>query len=400
MAYFTFLGIWLLLVGRLPGTLHRAWLIPSIFGLLGLLVSGFFIYLMGKVIHSWCGLCLLTHMVNLPLVMGIWILWLQGGSTPQTVSAGDTQATGSTASQLWKIPVMALVIGLAVNLAQIRDAQTTDAVRTLEAESNLLDQVTYMNARKVNIPIDAEDPVLGPANAPHTVVLFSDLQCPSCARFAPIIETVQRELAIDRAARVGKVPASGHDLDYAPFRIVFKHFPLNRTCNKYWHPIIKMADHKYACQAALAAEAARRLGGNAAFWKMHDLLYRNRDRLASEPYKALAEQIGLNGDEFQKLFDDPATMQRIQRDAKEGGQLGVSSTPTIYLDGRRVERLTKSDLMPPMQKTVEMWARLLQYASLLNAKTPATQPSTLAQRNHHAAPHPHAAATQSVAAPR
>ncbi len=78
MGYFTFLGLWLLMTGRLPGRLHQAWSIPSIVGLLGLAASGFMVYLMAGVLKAWCGFCLATHIVNLPLVLGIWILWLKG----------------------------------------------------------------------------------------------------------------------------------------------------------------------------------------------------------------------------------------------------------------------------------------------------------------------------------
>lgn len=376
MAYFTFLGLWLLLVGRLPGRLHRAWLVPSLLGLIGLAASGFFVYAMAYLIHAWCYVCLAAHATNVLLVLGIWILWLQGGSVEEpVVPALPEEPVAGAAGQIWKVPAMAVVIGLAVGLAQVRDAQTADAMKTLEAESNQLDQVYYMNARHVDIPVDADDPILGPANAPHTVVIFSDLQCPVCSKLSPILEQVQKDLAIERAARAGKVAPLGQELDYAPFRIVFKHFPLNKTCNPYWQPLIRMEDHKYACEAAAAAEAARQLGGNEAFWKMHDLIYAHHDQLASEPYKALAEQIGLNGEAFEKAWKAPATLERIQRDMREGQRAGVQSTPSVFLDGRRVERIVKSDVLPAMQmqKTVQMWQHLLQYAQLLKVKAGSSQ---------------------------
>lgn len=384
MAYFTAMGLWLLVVGRLPGKLHRAWLAPSVLGLLGLLVSAFFIYLMGKVIHSWCGLCLLTHALNLPLVLGIWILWLAGPSRWQVAPQDQADQTGpSPAGHLWKVPALALLVGLAIGLAQIRDAQTSDAMQALDAESNTLDEVYYKQiARYVDIPIDEDDPVLGPASAPHTVVIFSDLECPTCARFVPMIEQVQKELAVERAVKSGKVVPLGEELDYAPFRIVFKHFPLNRTCNKYWKPLAPaVRDHQYACEAAAAAEAARQLGGSKAFWKMHDAIAANRTTLAEQPYKTLAEQIGLDGEQFEKVRKDPQTMERITHDMKQGQQAGVRTTPSIFLDGRRVERPVRQGVQP-VQKTAALWNRLMAYSEILRVMGSGSQPAATSRAEY------------------
>lgn len=384
MAYFTILGIWLLVVGRLPGRLHRFWLLTALFGLGGLLVSAFFVYIMAAKMDSWCGLCLITHVLNVPLVIGIWVLWLSGGS-PAAIDAG----AGESRRHLWKIPAMALVVGLAVALAQVRDAQTADAMKALESESNALDRISYTSAKVVDIPVHEDDPVLGPADARHTVVIFSDMQCPYCSQFAPLFEQVQRELAIQRfVGKAGKTAAAQQEavraaatmpaeqlLAQAPFRIVFKHYPLNRTCNSAWKPMMPMADHKYACEAAAATEAARILGGDSAFWKMHNAVYAARATLSTQPYRAIAAQIGLDPDRFEQVWKDPQTMVRVQRDSAEAAKIGVSSTPSVFLDGRLVSRPVKIDMQQPVAKTAQMWSRLLQYSAAMNARSAGAQPT-------------------------
>jgi len=199
-----------------------------------------------------------------------------------------------------------------------------------------------------------------------------------CAQFAPIIEEVQRQLARDRAARLGQVTPAAGELDAAPFRIVFKHFPLNKACNKHWHPIIPMPDHEYSCEAAAAAEAARLLGGSQAFWKMHNEIYRHREVLKTRDYRALARDIGLDVERFEELRSDPKTMDRVVRNTEQAAKAGVGSTPSVFLDGRRVEHPIKRDLMPPLEKTVQMWSRLLMLSNNLKFRATDTRPRSAA----------------------
>jgi protein-disulfide isomerase/uncharacterized membrane protein len=353
MGYFTFLGLWLLMTSRLPGKLQKAWAAPAVVGLFGLAGSVFMVWAMAKVLKAWCGLCLATHVINLPLVLGIWILWLAGRRGQQPV---DALAAPAAPAQLWKIPVLVVIAGLAVGLSQVRETQTFDAVKSLEAESAALDRFAFNQTKKLDIPINPDDPVRGPADARHTVVVFSDFQCAYCATLAPLLQEVQKTLSPDQ------------DLAKAPFRLVFKHYPLNPDCNAGRKPLaaIKASiNHPYACEAAAAAEAARQLGGNGAFWKMHDELYRKQAQLDKSPYKQLAAQIGLDPEEFEKVRQDPQTRRRISRDADEGTKLGVRTTPSIFLDGRRIERPIKSvDPQQVLAKTVEHWKSLLLWASL------------------------------------
>jgi protein-disulfide isomerase len=154
-------------------------------------------------------------------------------------------------------------------------------------------------APPVEIPIGTS-PVLGLANATHTVVIFSDFECPFCGEFARDAFPAVKQLADE-----GKV------------RFVFKQFPLQN------HP------HSYvAAQAALCAEEQGR------FWEYHDILYAHQDALTREDLESYAPAAGLNATKFQSCMSLPAS--RVDAERLLGQQMGVTGTPTFFFDGRKV----------------------------------------------------------------
>jgi len=369
MGYFTVLGIWLLAVGRLRGRWHHFWAVPALAGTAGAAFSAFLIYVMGSKLEAWCGACLATHIVNFPLVAGLWWVWLKGAS------AAEPEPSVAPSAESWKVPVLALAAGLALAVAQDRQfrtgkaIQTADAVfrRFLQTEGDIQANEQYQRWRfrygpAAAIPVRDDDPVLGPADAPHTVVIFSDFQCRACAATEAILRKVQEALA-------------------GQFRIVFKHYPLNSVCNRYRLPA--QPTHSYACEAAAAAEAARRLGGSEAFWKMHDAIFANQSRLAERPYTELAKQIGLDPVAFERLWKDPATMDRVRRDAELAGRLQVIATPKVFLDGREIRRpvawtyqQNRFDRTETIRRTIRLWRKLLEWAG----QAPATAPAAAASQ--------------------
>jgi predicted DsbA family dithiol-disulfide isomerase/uncharacterized membrane protein len=150
----------------------------------------------------------------------------------------------------------------------------------------------------------------GPADAPITIVEFSDFQCPFCVRAAKDLHDL-----------VGTSPEVS---------LVFRHFPLDATCNDN----VKRQVHANACIAAYAAECA---GMQGRFWEYHDLLFENGQRLGREALVTYAERIGLDTHAFEQCLDDPATHARVAADVEAAGRAGVNSTPTLFINGRLVE---------------------------------------------------------------
>jgi protein-disulfide isomerase len=194
---------------------------------------------------------------------------------------------------------------------------TEQANRYAQSFYGDVDLQRYLYQRQPPRPlaIRPDDPVRGSLAAPHTVVVFSDFQCPGCRSFAQFSE---REL----------LPRFGNQL-----RLVYKHFPLAAECN----PGMQQTAHPQACEAAFAAEAAREIGGNDAFWKMHDVLFAQQAALGQIPWTDLASQAGLDGAAVADRVSRRAAQNRVAQDAQLGRAVELGQTPTIFLDGRPLE---------------------------------------------------------------
>ncbi|HEU4930970.1 MAG TPA: thioredoxin domain-containing protein [Pyrinomonadaceae bacterium] len=153
-----------------------------------------------------------------------------------------------------------------------------------------------------------DQPSLGNANAPVTIVAFTDYQCPSCAAMHPTLERLVTESG-------GKV------------RLVTRDFPLSQ--------------HSEALKAAEAAEAAREQG---KYWEYIHILLRNQSALTVDKLKGYATELALDRTRFDAALDSGKFSESVQRDLEEGMKLGINGTPTIFVNGRRVSAKSYEDL--------------------------------------------------------
>ncbi len=142
-------------------------------------------------------------------------------------------------------------------------------------------------------------PTLGPADAPVTIVEFTDFECSYCARLAPVLEEV-------------------HQAFPEKVRIVFKNFPLRM--------------HRFAIQAALAALAAQEQG---KFWPFQDRLFQNYNQLNPQKIEEIRKELGLDAERFNASMNAPAHKDLIRRDLQEGNAAGVNGTPTVFINGKQ-----------------------------------------------------------------
>jgi protein-disulfide isomerase len=151
-----------------------------------------------------------------------------------------------------------------------------------------------------------DSPSLGPANAPVTLVEFSDFECPVCRSLHNVLR--------------GLLP------NYPQVRVVFKDFPLEQL-------------HPWARTAALAGRCAYQQDASA-FWKMYDLIYDSQDVISAETawnkMMDFAGQSGLNPDAFKACMASPEAGAAVNASRENGIQLEVGSTPTIFVNGRRI----------------------------------------------------------------
>jgi protein-disulfide isomerase len=147
-------------------------------------------------------------------------------------------------------------------------------------------------------------PSFGPEDAKVTVVEFSDFQCPYCSRAATAVDQLK--------AKYGD-----------KVRFVFRQFPL---------PMHENA--RGAAEAALAANA------QGKFWQFHDKMFQNQGKLTREGLEAIAKDSGLNVGEFKKALDEKTYAAQVDSDMKLGEGVAVQGTPTMFINGARVENPT------------------------------------------------------------
>jgi len=161
------------------------------------------------------------------------------------------------------------------------------------------------NISTENIKVSADDDaVLGNENATVTIIEFSDYECPFCGRyFKQTYPQIVKEYV-----NTGKV------------KIVFRDFPLEF--------------HQNAQKAAEASEVAHELGGNDAFWKMHDKIFENQQAISEQNLVKYAKEIGLDENKFKEILISGKYKNEIQKDIEDGQKAGVQGTPTFFINGR------------------------------------------------------------------
>lgn len=149
------------------------------------------------------------------------------------------------------------------------------------------------------LPVSTEgDRLLGPDQAPITIVEFSDFQCPYCQLSVKVLKEL-RQLYGDR------------------IRLVYRDY--------------LGSNHPYALQAA---EAARCAGEQGQFWAYHDLLFERQSPGRGWDFPSLANELGLQADAFHGCLNSGRYRDQIMKDLQDGLKLGVMSTPTFFVNGR------------------------------------------------------------------
>ena len=162
------------------------------------------------------------------------------------------------------------------------------------------DVVVTLEPPRQSIEVLAEDPVRGPETAPIEIVEFSDFDCPYCQR------------ATNTLARI--LDEYGDQI-----RLVYKDYPLPS------HP-----------NAFKAAEAGNCANDQGEFWPFHDRLFESQGSLDVASLKTYASELGLEEEAFAACLDSGRHASRVERDLEIGSGYGVSSTPTIFVNGRAV----------------------------------------------------------------
>lgn len=234
--------------------------------------------------------------------------------------ATNVQTTGkSSDAHPYLLPVAIIIAGLVIGGAVIFADRTKTAQpqppSAAPAEAPA-DSGSPSNVR----PVDATDHVRGAANAPVTLIEYSDFQCPFCDQLHPVLKQVLQEYQ-------GKV------------KWVYRNFPLTMI-------------HQNAQSAAIAAECAAKLGGNDAYWKMADMLFANQSKLGEALYLQNATALKLNEAQFKSCLTSGAFDARIAADTQNGMEAGGSGTPYVVILDKKGNATSFSGALPYEQVKV------------------------------------------------
>lgn len=152
------------------------------------------------------------------------------------------------------------------------------------------------------MPVTADDPVRGPADAIVTVVVFSDFECPFCKHEAETLARLRTDYATD-------------------VRVVWKDCPL---------PM-----HEHAMDAAELARAARAHAGDDGFWRAHDLLYAAQPDLGESSLHKIASALGLSWSSTRAEMKAARYGVVIQNGLALSDRVDIEATPTVFVNGKK-----------------------------------------------------------------
>lgn len=355
LLYYSTMFVWLVGVGRPAYSRRRMHYAAFLLVLLGLCGSAYFVFIMFKVISEWCVWCAATHGLNAAIAICMILMWPRAGrfavaGFPTRDADLETDGTDVASPLTYpslqhpttRVLVLTLLGILIVNYAQLNvlgvktwrkkaeDAATINkqcmsAVEKLKGDTE--SQFRRWEAGKQHqIPVGEKDAVRtytvdessgSTGVAPLTVVVFSDFECPGCGRFARFFEE-----------HVPKIFGGN-------VRAVFKHYPLDRTCNT----LSSKTMHPHACEAMKWTESARTLGGSAAFWKAHDYVFANQESLKRGALKAeaVAQAAGVDVEKFRAGMGGADIQSTLDNHLEEARMLEIRGTPAIFVEGRHVD---------------------------------------------------------------
>lgn len=177
--------------------------------------------------------------------------------------------------------------------------QRPEALGQVSASSSVETQ-----SAKIVINVD-DDPFIGPADAPITIVEFSDYECPFCKRFRD--QTLNQLLSVYE----GQI------------RFVYRDFPLSQI-----HP-----------RAQIAAEVAHCAGDQGHYWAMHDILFAEQQNWSKAAdvfarFKLYANELEMDVALFTDCIKSGKYTQEVKNDYQEGAAYGVTGTPAFFVNGK------------------------------------------------------------------
>lgn len=202
-------------------------------------------------------------------------------------------------------------------------ARTAEADRPPPAERKIVDD--WLAQPVLRIAPSAMPHWIGGAagSPPAEIILFGDYEEPNTANVDAVIR-----------AFVARNPTS---------RYTFRHFPIFSECNPTLPPNVrKEAIHPNACAMARAAEAAGKIGGQDAFWRMHAWLMENQARFSVAALDAAAREMGIDPEQLRTEMQAAEVTATIAADTRAAQVLRLTAVPWVFVDNRWVPRTSRA----------------------------------------------------------
>ncbi|MCJ7478703.1 MAG: DsbA family protein [Candidatus Nanohaloarchaeota archaeon QJJ-7] len=156
------------------------------------------------------------------------------------------------------------------------------------------------------------EPVLGQSDAPVTMVIYEDFECPFCKRF--------EENAVPQIV--------SNYVDTGDVKFVWKDLPLPERV------------HPWADDGAAAMECVFREGGDDAFWNVKDEVFANQDQITEsnvyDNIKQYASEEGVSESAIQQCLDNDNPMDEVNADKQGADSVGATGTPTVFINGKKI----------------------------------------------------------------
>jgi protein-disulfide isomerase len=251
-----------------------------------------------------------NHLLHQALQQKIDEALLEAEATRKDVSVAQLLAEASQSESIARLANLPAPVKR-LNPRSTQDNPDQSAPYDLQEQARIRQALLVSLRRKTDIritlpspeppilPVSVDnDPSIGPVDAPVTIVEFSDFQCPYCQKSVGVLKELRR--------------IYGEKL-----RMVYRDYPGPN------HP-----------HAARAAEAAQCAGEQGKFWEYHDLLFDRQAQGSGWDFAALAKELGLKEDSFATCLSTGRYRQEVLTDMQEGIKLGITSTPTFFVNGR------------------------------------------------------------------
>ncbi len=328
------LGFGVVIFWRDCGRVYLRWVL-CLAGL-GLAFDLYLAYVMLFRIQAACWLCVSTYVINVVIILMVAkIVWQEPKPRAplRAIFPGAKDAQGI--DLYYRNAIKGLLIGgiLFASVVGVAGSQFISKSLTGDDRERLEKLKTHLAAQPIRAVYANNRPVMGADDGAVTVVEFSDFLCPYCAKASKYLKLAE---------------SSNHDTA----RFMFRHYPLDRSCNRG----VSSNMHQGAC---LLAEGSACANEQNRFWEYHDLAFETKGKISQAVLTNIASTIGLDLSAFKRCLNSGRGLRVVKEDINAAIHAGVRSIPTLFINGRglrgvpkpwmlnEILRYSKKNLAPP-----------------------------------------------------